>query len=133
MPLGMLFRKLGLEKIRPMMSCRSSLHPDQQVNPRGHADPEQHCLESGMCSTAPESVCGGSAAGSTAFFHSFGYTVAMWLPLCADPGAAYHFNPLDARIVGKLTEKYKCTILLATPTFLRFRTLNAARLKNSPR
>lgn len=57
--------------------------------------------------------------GVLPFFHSFGFTVTMWLPLCADPGAVFHFNPLDARTVGSLTEKYKCTILTATPTFLR--------------
>lgn len=32
---------------------------------------------------------------------------------------AYHFNPLDAKQVGKLSEKHDGTILLATPTFLR--------------
>ncbi|MFN9157120.1 MAG: acyl-[ACP]--phospholipid O-acyltransferase [Planctomyces sp.] len=57
--------------------------------------------------------------GVLPFFHSFGYTVTMWLPLCADPAAVYHFNPLDARTVGALTEKHRCTILAATPTFLR--------------
>lgn len=57
--------------------------------------------------------------GVLPFFHSFGFTVTMWLPLCADPAAVYHFNPLDARTVGSLTEKFKCTILAATPTFLR--------------
>ncbi|MFN9973819.1 MAG: AMP-binding protein, partial [Phycisphaerae bacterium] len=33
--------------------------------------------------------------------------------------AVYHFNPLDARVVGKLVEKFRTTILAATPTFLR--------------
>ena len=57
--------------------------------------------------------------GVLPFFHSFGFTVTMWLPLSADPSAVYHFNPLDARTVGSLTQKYQCTILAATPTFLR--------------
>lgn len=57
--------------------------------------------------------------GILPFFHSFGYTVSMWLPLCYDPQVVYHFNPLDARMVGKLVEKHKLTILMATPTFLR--------------
>ena len=57
--------------------------------------------------------------GVLPFFHSFGFTVTMWLPLCADPAAVYHFNPLDSRTVGSLVEKFKCTILAATPTFLR--------------
>ncbi|MEY3458430.1 MAG: Bifunctional protein aas, partial [Planctomycetota bacterium] len=57
--------------------------------------------------------------GVLPFFHSFGYTVTMWLPLCAEPSGVYHFNPLDARIVGSLTQKHGCTIIAATPTFLR--------------
>jgi acyl-[acyl-carrier-protein]-phospholipid O-acyltransferase/long-chain-fatty-acid--[acyl-carrier-protein] ligase len=57
--------------------------------------------------------------GVLPFFHSFGYTVSMWLPLCVEPAGVYHFNPLDSSTVGKLIEKHKSTILLATPTFLR--------------
>ena len=60
-----------------------------------------------------------SILGVLPFFHSFGYTVSMWLPLCTEPSGVYHFNPLDASTVGKLIEKHKSTILLATPTFLR--------------
>ena len=52
------------------------------------------------------------------FFHSFGYTVTFWT-LCLDVKAAYHFNPLDARQIGKLTKEHKGTVLLSTPTFLR--------------
>ncbi|QDU38137.1 Bifunctional protein Aas [Maioricimonas rarisocia] len=57
--------------------------------------------------------------GVLPFFHSFGYTVTLWLPLAHRPSVAYHFNPLDARTVGKLCEKYKVTLMLATPTFLK--------------
>lgn len=62
---------------------------------------------------------GDTILGVLPFFHSFGYTVTMWLPLCNDPAAVYHFNPLDSRTVGSLVEKHGCTILAATPTFLR--------------
>lgn len=57
--------------------------------------------------------------GILPFFHAFGYTVTLWAPLVLDLGAAYHFNPLDARQVGKLCQKSAATILLSTPTFLR--------------
>ncbi|MCR9198028.1 MAG: acyl-[ACP]--phospholipid O-acyltransferase [Planctomycetaceae bacterium] len=57
--------------------------------------------------------------GVLPFFHSFGYTVSMWLPLCASPAGAYHVNPLDSRTVGKMVEEHRATILMATPTFLR--------------
>ena len=56
--------------------------------------------------------------GVLPFFHAFGFTDTMWLPLSSEPSAVYHFNPLDARTVGSLIEKHKCTILIATPTFL---------------
>ncbi len=57
--------------------------------------------------------------GILPFFHSFGYTVTMWGAMANNVGACYHFNPLDAKQVGKLVEKFKGTLLLATPTFLR--------------
>ena len=57
--------------------------------------------------------------GVLPFFHSFGYTVSLWMPLTMDAGGVYHFNPLDGRMVGKLCEKHKATILLSAPTFLR--------------
>ena len=57
--------------------------------------------------------------GVLPFFHSFGYTATMWLPACCAPQAVYHFNPLDAKIIGKLCEKHQATILMATPTFLK--------------
>lgn len=57
--------------------------------------------------------------GVLPFFHSFGYTVTMWGALALDIHATYHFSPLDAKVIGKLAEKFKATILLATPTFLR--------------
>ena len=57
--------------------------------------------------------------GILPFFHAFGYTVTLWAPLTLDIAAAYHFNPLDARQVGKLAKSTGATILLSTPTFLR--------------
>jgi acyl-[acyl-carrier-protein]-phospholipid O-acyltransferase/long-chain-fatty-acid--[acyl-carrier-protein] ligase len=57
--------------------------------------------------------------GVLPFFHCFGYTISQWVVLNMPPKGVYHFNPLDARQVGKLSEQYKGTILLSTPTFLR--------------
>ena len=57
--------------------------------------------------------------GVLPFFHSFGYTGTMWLPLTLSPRSVYHFNPLDGREVGRVCEKYAVTILMAAPTFLR--------------
>ena len=57
--------------------------------------------------------------GILPFFHSFGYSVTLWAVQTLGPCGVYHFNPLDAKQVGKLAEKYKATVLLGTPTFLR--------------
>ncbi len=57
--------------------------------------------------------------GVLPFFHSFGFTVTLWTVLTLVPKGIYHFNPLDARQVGKLCGKHRGTLLLATPTFLR--------------
>ncbi len=56
--------------------------------------------------------------GILPFFHSFGYTVTLWLPLTVGFGVVYHYNPLDAQTVGNLAKRYRITMLLGTPTFL---------------
>lgn len=57
--------------------------------------------------------------GILPFFHSFGYTVALWGVGTLDISGAYHYSPLDARQIAKLISKYKGTLFLSTPTFLR--------------
>ncbi|WP_298869445.1 AMP-binding protein, partial [uncultured Gimesia sp.] len=57
--------------------------------------------------------------GILPFFHSFGYTISLWMPFIRNMGASFHFNPTDARTVGKMVEKYKVTLFASTPTFLR--------------
>jgi acyl-[acyl-carrier-protein]-phospholipid O-acyltransferase/long-chain-fatty-acid--[acyl-carrier-protein] ligase len=57
--------------------------------------------------------------GILPFFHSFGFTGTLWLPLLNGMGAIYHPNPFDARLIGGLAARYRATILLATPTFLQ--------------
>ncbi|MEZ6118364.1 MAG: AMP-binding protein [Pirellulaceae bacterium] len=57
--------------------------------------------------------------GILPFFHSFGYTVTLWTVASLNIKGTYHFNPLDAKVIGKMIAKHKGTILLSTPTFLR--------------
>lgn len=57
--------------------------------------------------------------GTLPFFHSFGYTVTLWTALMLSPRGVYHFSPLDAKIVGRMCERFKVTLLISTPTFLR--------------
>jgi acyl-[acyl-carrier-protein]-phospholipid O-acyltransferase/long-chain-fatty-acid--[acyl-carrier-protein] ligase len=60
-----------------------------------------------------------SLLGILPFFHSFGFTVGIWTVLCLGKRIVYHFNPLDAKIVGKLCETHKVTLIAGTPTFMR--------------
>jgi acyl-[acyl-carrier-protein]-phospholipid O-acyltransferase/long-chain-fatty-acid--[acyl-carrier-protein] ligase len=55
--------------------------------------------------------------GVLPFFHSFGFTGTLWLPLLAGFGAVYHPNPTDAKTIGETIEKYRATLLISTPTF----------------
>ncbi len=57
--------------------------------------------------------------GILPFFHSFGYTATLWSALSLDPAAVYHYTPLEPKQVGQLCRRYKATIFVATPTFLR--------------
>ncbi len=57
--------------------------------------------------------------GILPFFHSFGYTVTLWTLLGIDVKSAYHFSPLEPKVIGKLTKKHGGTAILTTPTFLR--------------
>jgi len=56
---------------------------------------------------------------SLPFFHSFGSTVTLWYPLVEGVRIVTYPNPLETAKNAALIEKYKLTLLLATPTFLR--------------
>lgn len=55
--------------------------------------------------------------GVLPFFHSFGYTITLWLPLVEGFGAVFHPNPTDGKTIGELAETYRGSILVSTPTF----------------
>jgi acyl-[acyl-carrier-protein]-phospholipid O-acyltransferase/long-chain-fatty-acid--[acyl-carrier-protein] ligase len=57
--------------------------------------------------------------GILPFFHSFGFTVTLWLPAALGMGVVFHPNPLDAATIGALVRTYSMTFLVATPTFLQ--------------
>jgi acyl-[acyl-carrier-protein]-phospholipid O-acyltransferase/long-chain-fatty-acid--[acyl-carrier-protein] ligase len=60
-----------------------------------------------------------SLLGVLPFFHSFGFTVTLWLPAVLGVGAAYHPSPLDLAAISELVRDYRLTFLMATPTFLQ--------------
>lgn len=120
LPAAILDRILGLTKIKPddllsiIFTSGSTGEPKgvmlSQHNIGGNVDAVDQLLNLESTDVM---------MGVLPFFHSFGYTATMWLPACCAPKAVYHFNPLDAKIIGKLSEKHKTTILMATPTFLK--------------
>ena len=57
--------------------------------------------------------------GILPFFHSFGFTGTLWLPLTGGLRVVFHPNPLEAKIVGDLVEKHGVSFIIATPTFLQ--------------
>jgi acyl-[acyl-carrier-protein]-phospholipid O-acyltransferase / long-chain-fatty-acid--[acyl-carrier-protein] ligase len=62
---------------------------------------------------------GDKVMGILPFFHSFGFTVGLWLPVVHGIGVVFHPNPLDATSISELVSKYSVTFLIATPTFLQ--------------
>jgi len=56
--------------------------------------------------------------GVLPFFHSFGFTVGLWLPAVAGFGVAFHTSPLEGRKVGELCRKHRITMIISTPTFV---------------
>src|SRR6266536_801779 len=56
---------------------------------------------------------------SLPFFHTFVSTVTLWYPLIEGVRIVTYPNPLEAAKNAALIERYKLTLLLATPTFLR--------------
>ena len=52
------------------------------------------------------------------FFHSFGFTCSLWLPVISGISAGYVANPLDGELVGKVACDNRSSILFAAPTFL---------------
>jgi acyl-[acyl-carrier-protein]-phospholipid O-acyltransferase/long-chain-fatty-acid--[acyl-carrier-protein] ligase len=58
--------------------------------------------------------------GILPFFHSFGYTVTLWVPLQVGASLLFHPDPRQAQEIGELCRKYRGTIFLTTPTLLRF-------------
>jgi acyl-[acyl-carrier-protein]-phospholipid O-acyltransferase / long-chain-fatty-acid--[acyl-carrier-protein] ligase len=56
--------------------------------------------------------------GVLPFFHSFGFTGTLWLPLLCGFSAVYHPSPLEAGKIAETVRSHRSTFLLATPTFL---------------
>jgi acyl-[acyl-carrier-protein]-phospholipid O-acyltransferase/long-chain-fatty-acid--[acyl-carrier-protein] ligase len=59
-----------------------------------------------------------NVAAALPFFHSFGFTCSLWLPLLTGISVGYHPNPMDGGKIAELVRTNRSTLLFATPTFL---------------
>jgi acyl-[acyl-carrier-protein]-phospholipid O-acyltransferase/long-chain-fatty-acid--[acyl-carrier-protein] ligase len=57
--------------------------------------------------------------GVLPFFHSFGYTVTLWVPLQIGMSMVFHPDPRQPKEIGELCRTLACSIYLSTATFLR--------------
>ncbi len=57
--------------------------------------------------------------GVLPFFHSFGFTVTLWLPAALGVSVVYHPSPLDLAAISEIVRDYRVTFLMSTPTFLQ--------------
>ena len=120
MPISWLESALGLTHIRPdelltvIFTSGSTGEPKGVMLSHGNVGSNINAVEAVLNVKRSDVLL-----GILPFFHSFGYTVNLWLTLALKPKTIYHYNPLDARVIGDLCRKYGVTILVATPTFLR--------------
>ncbi|MEO2033689.1 MAG: AMP-binding protein, partial [Planctomycetaceae bacterium] len=120
MPNGMLARRLGLNHLKPDDLMTIVFTSGSTGEPKGVMLSHNNILSNLDSMTGIFNLTSqDTILGVLPFFHSFGFTVTMWLMLCGDPAGVYHFNPLDSREVARLCEKHRASILAATPTFLR--------------
>lgn len=120
LPANALVRKLGLHNIAPDELFTILFTSGSTGEPKGvmlsHRNVASNCRAMGSGVDIRNSDV---LIGVLPFFHAFGLTVSMWMPLFSDAAAAYHTSPLEAEHIGQLTRDFNGTILLATPTFLR--------------
>ena len=119
-PVGRMEKRLGLTEIDPDSMMTVIFTSGSTGEPKGvmlsHNNVGSNITSANQLFQISETDV---LLGILPFFHSFGYTLMMWLPLTLDPKGVYHFNPLDGRTIGKLCEKHDVTIVAATPTFLK--------------
>ena len=103
MPLSVLERRLGLGSIQPddvltiIFTSGSTGDPKGVVLSIENVGSNVRAI-SDLLHLSPTDT----ALGVLPFFHSYGYTTALWVPLMLEPAVVYHTNPLDAKVVGKL-------------------------------
>jgi acyl-[acyl-carrier-protein]-phospholipid O-acyltransferase / long-chain-fatty-acid--[acyl-carrier-protein] ligase len=120
LPAAILERWLGLDKIQPddlftiIFTSGSTGRPKGVMLSYKNVGTNVAAIEDILQLGGHDTLC-----GILPLFHSMGFTVGLWAVLGSDVKGAYHFSPLDAKIIGKLCQDHKITIIVSTPTFLR--------------
>lgn len=60
-----------------------------------------------------------SVLGCLPLFHSFGFTATLWWPLISGPPVVTYPSALDVNRIVEIVEKYRISLFITTPTFLR--------------
>jgi acyl-[acyl-carrier-protein]-phospholipid O-acyltransferase/long-chain-fatty-acid--[acyl-carrier-protein] ligase len=122
-PVSLLEKVLGLDRIKDsdvltvIFTSGSTGDPKGVVLTQENVGSNVRAIDA-LLHLSPADV----ALGVLPFFHSYGYTTTLWTPLTLEPAVAYHTDPRDAQVVGRLAREHHATLLMATPTFLRIYT-----------
>jgi acyl-[acyl-carrier-protein]-phospholipid O-acyltransferase / long-chain-fatty-acid--[acyl-carrier-protein] ligase len=120
LPSAVLERWLGLHKLQfddlmtIIYTSGSTGQPKGVMLSIGNVGSNSAGIEDILQLGAHDTVC-----GILPLFHSMGFTVGLWSVLGTGVRGAYHFSPLDPKVIGKLCHDHHVTIMVTTPTFLR--------------
>jgi len=119
-PVSLLERWLGLDKIKLddvmtiIYTSGSTGKPKGVMLTYRNVGTNVAAIEDTLRLGEQDTVC-----GILPLFHSMGFTIGMWAVLGTNVKGAYHFSPLDAKIIGQMCRDHDITIMVSTPTFLR--------------
>ena len=115
-----LYRKLGLDKTDPDSTMTILFTSGSTGTPKGvmlsHRNLSGNtdsCTNFFHLSSEDRMLC------VLPTFHSMGYMTTLWADLALGMRGFYHYSPLDCKAISMLCRKYRPTIFLGTPTFLR--------------
>lgn len=60
-----------------------------------------------------------SILGCLPLFHSFGCTVTLWFPIISGINMVTYPSPLETKKLGELIERFRISVMISTPTFIR--------------
>ena len=106
-PISLLEKLLGLDQIKDsdvltvIFTSGSTGDPKGVVLTQENVGSNVRAIDA-LLHLSPADV----ALGVLPFFHSYGYTTTLWTPLTLEPAVAYHTDPRDAQVVGKLAREH---------------------------